>query len=385
MMRVAIITENFLPKLDGVTRTLARLLEYLQRFGHQALLLGPESGMGEYAGAKIVGTTGVPLPFYPELKLNFFRPLFLRRLSEFQPDVVHLVDPVVLGAAGLAAARVLRKPLISSYHTNLAAYCSHFGFPFFVQPMWVYNRFIHNQCALTFCPSPSTARMLRAQGFQHVHIWPRGVDIGLFQPERRDEARRTCWLGEREKVLLLYAGRISREKNLRLLTRAYREMDHTRCHLVIVGDGPALCEMKQDLFGLPVTFTGYLQGAELASAYASADLFAFPSKTETFGQVVLEAMASGLPVVGLRAEGVCDIVEDGKTGYLLDTEGMPEQAQILAYRQLLLHLTEQHGLRHTMGMMARRAALQRTWDEAMQSLLRGYEEVLAWERPGNAA
>src|SRR5215469_18320153 len=106
-MRVAIITENFLPKLDGVTRTLARLLEHLQGGGHQALLLGPESGMTEYAGAEVVGTAGVPLFFYPELKFNFFRPLFLRRLNEFQPDVVHLVDPVVLGAAGLAAARIL--------------------------------------------------------------------------------------------------------------------------------------------------------------------------------------------------------------------------------------------------------------------------------------
>src|SRR5689334_1997546 len=120
-MKIAIITENFLPKLDGVTRTLTRLLEYLQRCGHQALLLGPESGMREYAGAELIGTAGVPLFFYPELKFNFFRPLFLRRLSKFQPEVIHLVDPVVLGAAGMAAARVLGKPLISSYHTNLAA------------------------------------------------------------------------------------------------------------------------------------------------------------------------------------------------------------------------------------------------------------------------
>src|SRR3984893_19238347 len=125
-MRVAIITENFLPKLDGVTRTLARLLEYLQTNGHQALLLGPESGMEHYAGAEIVGTAGFPLPFYPELKFNFFRPLFMRRLNEFRPDIVHLVDPVVLGATGLAAARVLNLPVISSYDTNLATYCRHF-------------------------------------------------------------------------------------------------------------------------------------------------------------------------------------------------------------------------------------------------------------------
>ncbi len=384
-MRVAIITENFLPKLDGVTRTLARLLEYLQRSGHRTLLLGPESGLAEYAGAQIVGTAGIPLPFYPELKFNFFRPLFLRRLSEFQPDVIHLVDPVVLGTVGLAAARMLRRPLISSYHTNLAAYCEHFGFPSLVRPMWSYNRFIHNQCELTFCPSPSTARMLRSRGFRHVRIWPRGVDTILFRPERRDEILRAGWLQNKEKVIILYTGRVSWEKNLRLLTQAYREMDHTRCHLVIVGDGPALSEIKQELAGIPVTFTGYLRGSELARAYASADLFAFPSRTETFGQVVLEALASALPVVALNAEGVRDIIEHEKTGYLLDINGLTEAAQVLAYRRLLMSLVEQHEWRQAMGIAARQAASQYSWDEAMQCLLLGYREVGEQERPLIAA
>lgn len=384
-MRIALITENFLPKLDGVTRTLARLLEYLQRHGHQVLLLGPESGMEEYAGAEIVGTAGIPFPFYPELKFNFFRPLFFRRLSEFQPDVVHLIDPVILGATGLAAARMLGKPLISSYHTNLAAYCRHFGFTLLAQPMWSYNRLIHNQCALTFCPSPSTASILRAQGFQRVRIWPRGVDSSLFRPERRDANWRSAWLGETEKTVLLYAGRVSWEKNLRLLINAYREMEHANCHLVIVGDGPALRELRQELGDLPVTFTGYLQGAELASAYASSDFFAFPSKTETFGQVVLEAMASGLPIAGLQAEGVCDIVEDGKTGLLLNVENMSPQEQITAYRELLTRLVEQSQLRQSMGRAAYQETTGRTWDEAMKSLLAGYTEVLEQERPLVAA
>lgn len=384
-MRVAIITENFLPKLDGVTRTLARLLEYLQSHGHRALLLGPESGMTEYAGAEIVGTAGVPLPFYPELRFNFFRPLFLRRLSEFQPDVIHLVDPVVLGTAGLAVARMLGKPLVSSYHTNLAAYCEHFGFPMLVRPMWSYNRLIHNQCALTFCPSPSTATMLQTQGFQRVRIWQRGVDTALFQPGRRNEVTRAGWLNGEERVVLMYVGRISWEKNLRLLTSAYRQMDHTRSHLVIVGDGPALREVKQEVANLPVTFTGYLQGEELAHAYASADIFAFPSRTETFGQVVLEAMASGLPVVGLRAEGVRDIVADGETGYLLDTEKLTEQEQAAEYQQLLERLVERYELRQEMGMAAQRAASQRTWDEAMKRLLLGYLEALEQEYPLVAA
>jgi glycosyltransferase involved in cell wall biosynthesis len=388
-MRVAIITENFLPKLDGVTRTLARLLERLQTGGHQALLLGPESGMERYAGAEIIGTAGLPLPFYPELKFNFFRPLFIRRMNEFHPDIVHLVDPVVLGATGLAAARVLNLPVISSYHTNLAAYCGHFGFPIFTRPMWSYNRFIHNQCSLTFCPSPSTASILRKQGFERVRIWPRGVDTALFQPQRRSEALRAAWLSDRanpeDKAILLYAGRISWEKNLRLLTQAYRAMDHTRCHLVIVGNGPALKEVQQELAELPVTFTGYLTGEQLATAYASADIFAFPSTTETFGQVVLEAMASALPVVGVLSEGVRDLVQDGQSGFLLDITGLDEHEQARGYRIRLEHLVYNIVMRYTLGQTALVEAQQRSWASAMQSLFDGYQDVITAAQPFAAA
>ena len=379
-MRIAIITENFLPKLDGVTRTLGRLLEHLQAHGHQALLLGPESGMDHYAGAEVVGTAGLPFPFYPELKFNFFRPLFMRRLIEFQPDIIHLVDPVILGATGLAAAQLLRKPLISSYHTNLAAYCEHFGFSLLTKPMWDYNRLIHNQCALTFCPSPSTAAMLRLQGFSRLRIWPRGVDTTLLHPGRRSETLRSTWLASRDqpeqKVVLLYVGRISWEKNLDLLLQAYQQMDHQHCHLVMVGDGPALAEVQQKLAGCPVTFTGYLSGAALATAYASADVFAFPSHTETFGQVVLEAMASRLPVVGLLSEGVCDLVDDGQTGFLLNTQRLSEEQQVSAYRERLNWLVQDQPLRQRMSQAALLEAQKHTWHDAMERLIRGYQEVI---------
>ncbi len=377
-MRIAIITENFLPKLDGVTRTLAMLLEHLHAGGHQVLLLGPESGMDEYAGAEVVGTAGVPFPFYPELKWNFFRPLFVRRLKEFAPDVVHLVDPVILGAAGLVAARVLNQPLVSSYHTNLATYCGQFGFSLLTEPMWQYNRFIHNQCALTFCPSASTARKLRLQGFEHLRVWPRGVDTTLFRPEQRSAALRSSWLGGREqaenKVVLLYVGRVSWEKNLQLLVRAYQGMDHRSCHLVIVGDGPAQAEIQQELAGLPVTFAGYLRGDALATAYASADIFAFPSQSETFGQVVLEAMASGLPVVGLLSEGVCDLVIHKRTG-LLDVQRSHEDEQVASYQRLLNQLTHNRIARRTMGLAGLIEAQQRSWSQAMDCLVQGYHEV----------
>ena len=387
-MRVVIITENFLPKLDGVTRTLAKLLEYLQMAGHQALLLGPDSGMEKYAGAEIIGTAGFPLPFYPELKFNFFRPLFVRRLNQFRPHLVHVVDPVVLGTAGLAAARMLNTPLVSSYHTNLAAYCGYFGFPMLTRTMWAYTRFLHNHCSLTFCPSPSTADLLHKQGFQHLRVWPRGVETTLFQPGRRSLELRASWLNSREqpaeKAVLLYVGRVSWEKNLRLLIKAYRGMDHRHCHLVIVGNGPAYSEIQQEQAGLPVTLTGYLSGEALAAAYASADIFAFTSRTETFGQVVLEAMASGLPVVGLLAEGVCDLVDHERTGFLLDTSQSCEE-QIAGFRAWLEYLVFNHERRSIMGQAALVEAQQRSWSEAMKCLVRGYEEVIETQKAPVAA
>jgi glycosyltransferase involved in cell wall biosynthesis len=382
-MRVAIITENFLPKLDGVTRTLAKLLEHLQTTGHQALLLGPDAGMERYAGAEVIGTGGIPLFFYPELKFNFFRPLFLRRLSEFHPDIIHIVDPVVLGPAGLASARLMDIPIVSSYHTNLAAYCTHFGFPFFTRPMWSYNRFIHNQCALTFCPSLSNATLLRAEGFEHLRIWSRGVDTTLFHPHRRSPALRAQWLSTRtdleeasQPIVLLYVGRISWEKNLHLLIQAYQRMDHQRSHLVIVGNGPAFAEVQSQLQGFPVTFTGYLTGQDLATTYASADLFAFPSYTETFGQVVLEAMASGLPVVGLQAEGVCDLVQDEQSGLLLNTQTYVGEEQVEEYRACLTRLVDNQRERARFSEFALLEATRHDWYEAMESLVDGYREVI---------
>jgi glycosyltransferase involved in cell wall biosynthesis len=231
--------------------------------------------------------------------------------------------------------------------------------------------------------------MLRLQGFEHLRIWPRGVDMELFQPERNSAELRASWLAGREhpenKTVLLYVGRVSWEKNLRLLIQAYQGMDHTNCHLVIVGDGPAYAEVQQELSNLPVTFTGYLRGAELATAYASADIFAFPSYTETFGQVVLEAMASGLPVVGLLSEGVCDLVEDGRTGFLLDTQKMGEEEQATGYRERLQRLVQDQARRHEMSIAAAVYAHHHTWHEAMECLVRGYNEVIDAHQPLVAA
>ncbi len=229
--------------------------------------------------------------------------------------------------------------------------------------------------------------MLRLEGFEHLRIWPRGVDTSIFNRERRSSALRTSWCGEEaeSKTVLLYVGRVSWEKNLRLLVQAYREMNHSICHLVVVGEGPASLEMQQELTGLPVTFTGFLTGTALATAYASSDVFAFPSRTETFGQVVLEAMASGLPVVGLVAEGICDLVKNERTGLLLDDRRIQEVEQMFGYRTRLECLIHNSQKRHGMSEAARLEAQRRSWYEAMECLVRGYEEVVDATRPLVAA
>ncbi|CEP15428.1 hypothetical protein [Parasitella parasitica] len=383
-MRIAIITENFLPKVDGVTRTLARLLEHLSKTDYRVIVLGPETNMATYAGADLVGTYGIPFFLYPELKFNFWRPKFTQKLMEFQPDVIHLVDPVFLGAFGLAVVRYYLPdvPIVSSYHTNLAVYCDHFGYGFLKSIMWRWNRYCHSFSRFIACPSPSTLSVLRNHGFENIKLWPRGVDISLFSPAKRSENLRAQWLGlsplaSKKKTVIIYVGRISFEKNISLVVEAYKDMDHSSCHLVLVGHGPAFYEIQRYCSSscIPVTFTGYLQGQDLSRAYASADIFAFPSVTETFGQVVLEAMSSGLPVVGLDAEGVRDLVDDKCTGLLLKTTNLSVKDQKNKYRELLETLVTQPHLLDLLSCEAVRKAKKYTWSEAMQRMVNVYHDA----------
>lgn len=370
-MRVALVTENFLPKTDGVTRTLAMLLEHLQRRGHRTLVLGPVGSPRRYAGARVHGVSGPPLPFYPELRLLLPPPSLERRLARFRPDVIHVVDPMMLGAAGVVWARRLGVPVVSSYHTNLAAYCSYFHLSALETPMWLYRRFVHSQCAVTLCPSPSTRELLIGRGFANLAIWSRGVDAALFHPSRRSDEWRKRIAGDAQRPIVLYVGRLSSEKNLRALVAARDMLTHAGAHLVMVGDGPARRELEHELAGARVTFTGYLHDTALAEAYASADLFAFPSLTETYGQVVTEALASGVPVVAFAAEGVRDLVRNGQTGLLVRSGGHEAFADAI---RSLLDDTER---RARFGRTARADAEERTWERTMDDLLDVYREVVA--------
>ncbi|KAJ7673642.1 hypothetical protein DFH06DRAFT_978849, partial [Mycena polygramma] len=332
-------TENFLPKIDGSTITISHLLQHLNETGVQAMLFGPESGMTEYAGAKLFGTYGVPLAVYPGLKINFISPAFLSALRAFRPHVIHLVDPIWLGVQSLAALQFLssmwRVPIVTSHHTNLPTYAAVFGYPYFHHRTWAVHAYLHSFARYTLVPSASTAVLLRAKGWGAttstdgtargtLRVVGRGVDRGVFSPSLRSDKLRHSWGATRpDDVVVMCVGRLSREKNLGLIVEAFARLEgpaRSRAHLVFVGDGPFRAQLQQLCLeaGVNAVFTGQLTGRGLGAAVASGDVLSSPSITETFGQVTLQGMAAGLPVVGLYVEGTADLVVHGVTGLLLD-------------------------------------------------------------------
>lgn len=374
-MRIALICETFLPDVNGVTTTLCRLLEYLQYQRHDVLLFAPHGAPASYAGAEIVPLNGMPLPLYPEVKLTPPQPGLTARLQRFQPDLVHLVGPVVLGAIVPGIVRRLGLPLIASYHTDFGAYSQHYGFGFLKHGVNAWLRWIHNRCRINLCPSRFTMNVLRAAGFRRLRIWGRGVDIERFHPRYRSEAWRAAVGVQPGERVVLYVGRVAAEKRIDLLPEAIRGLPNTR--LVIVGDGPFRSELQRRCAGLPVHFTGYLKGDDLATAYASADVFVFPSDTDTFGQVVQEAMASALPVVAARAGGALDLIHHGQNGYLF-TPGV-----VSDLRSRLCEVLASDERRLAQGTVGRGIAEQRSWPRVMQELMGYYAQVLRPRRVGS--
>ncbi|MCX7791155.1 MAG: glycosyltransferase family 1 protein [Chloroflexaceae bacterium] len=371
-MRIALITETFLPNVNGVVTTLCRLLEHLRSRGHEALLLAPEGAPPEYAGAEIVPMRGMPLPAYPELRITPPQPGITARLRRFRPDLVHLAGTMALGVAGRHAARRLGAPLVGAYHTDFPAYSAHYGLGFLRDLAYSYLRWVHNSCVLTLCPSSATMADLRARGFRRLRLWGRGVDTERFHPGRRSAAWRAAVGARPDERVLLYVGRLAPEKRLELLVEALPHLANTR--LVLVGDGPARPTLERRLSGAPAHFTGYLRGDDLATAYASADVFVFPSDTETFGQVIQEAMASGLPVVAARAGGAIDLVRPGETGALFT----PGNVTDLCGR--VREVLEAPDRVRAMGAAGRAAAERRSWGRVMDELLGHYERILTRRR-----
>jgi glycosyltransferase involved in cell wall biosynthesis len=372
-LRIALFAETFLPKWDGVANTLCHLLDHLARRGHTSLMFAPAGAPAQYAQTPIVGLPSFAFPLYRDLKLVAPGVDVRDRLRAFRPDVVHLVNPALLGLTGLRQARELGIPTVASYHTDIPGYTARYGLSWFREPTWAYFRWLHNQADLTLCPSRFTQAELQAQGFERVKVWGRGVDTGHFHPRHRSEPWRIRLTGGcPEAPLLLYVGRLAVEKRVEWL-RPLLDI-HPEVRLAIVGDGPERAALEAYFADTNTVFTGYLQGEALAHAYASADLFVFPSANETFGNVILEAMASGLPVVAPRSGGPVDHVRDGENGLLFAPDDIWE---LVGQVRVLLQFPD---CAHRLGEQARRYAESQRWETILDGLLAEYTALAATDR-----
>jgi glycosyltransferase involved in cell wall biosynthesis len=382
-LKIAFFTETFLPKVDGIVTRLTKTVQHLVAAGDEVLVFCPEGAPDVYMGARVVGVPAMPLPLYPELKLALPRPAVAEALDHFQPDLVHVVNPAVLGLGGIWLAKTKGYPLVASYHTHLPKYLEHYGMGMLEPLLWELLKAAHNQARLNLCTSTAMVQELSEKGIQHTDLWQRGVDTDLFRPELRSDPMRQRLLGGHSDTgkLLLYIGRLSAEKQIERIRPVLEAIPDAR--LALVGDGPHRQQLENHFRDLPATFVGYLAGEELASAYASGDAFVFPSSTETLGLVLLEAMAAGCPVVGARRGGIPDIVTDGVNGCLYEPDGSDGGAASLtaAVERLLGDPQERQALRQA----ARSEAEQWGWAGATAQLRRYYSAVLSAGRPALVA
>ncbi|WP_018249526.1 glycosyltransferase family 4 protein [Orenia marismortui] len=373
-MRIAIFTDTFLPQVNGVTKTLAKLKEYLEKEGIDYLIFAPDDPEADSLNFEknIQRMLSFRFFLYPECRLsvpNYFK--IKNKLNEYQPDLIHIVTPFNLGLCGLKYATSYDIPLISSYHTNFTHYLDYYNLHFLEKPIWTFFRWFHSHSTINLCPSQSSLEELSDNGIKNLEIWDRGINSKLYSPQYRDEDLRESYeLGDR--ITLLYVGRLAPEKNLNLLMESMKIINQKykdQVRLLITGDGPLLDKLKSEAPS-NVIFTGYLKGHNLSKIYASADIFAFPSITETYGNVILEAMASGLAVVSFLEGGVRENLEDGYNG-LACVEVTPESFAINLEKVII-----NKKLREELADNAYNYAINKSWDKVFERLINNYQEVI---------
>lgn len=371
-MKVAIFTDTFAPDVNGVARTLKRFTDHLAKRGHEYRVFAPESTNDHLFSNNIHRFTSFPFFLYPECRLALPNMLHVKsELIRFQPDIIHVSTPFNVGLCGLHYAKKLNIPLVGSYHTDFDQYLEYYDLQIFSKLLWKYMHWFHRPLQKIFVPSHFTLEQLKRHGFTNLYIWSRGVDCSLFHPNYdKLEVRQKYRI--KDKYILLYVGRLAPEKDIETLLNIMNHLPKelaNHVHWLIVGDGPSKVEMKQKAPS-NTTFTGYLTGKELAKVYAASDLFVFPSPTETFGNVVLEALASGTPAIGTNSGGVKNIIQQGKTGILFE----PKKSE--QFIEGIIHLLTHNSKRMEMGHEARKYALSQTWDQILDGLIKEYEEVI---------
>lgn len=376
-MRVAIVTESFLPTVNGVTTSVARVLEHLERRGHDALVIAPSCGAPDhYAGAPVIQ---VPSALYREFPVGLPTPAVSRALGDFAPDVLHAASPFLLGASAIGAAYRLGVPSVAIFQTDLAGYARKNRLAAASRFAWKVVAWAHDKADLTLAPSSVALAELQRAGVERLDRWGRGVDLDGYHPRNRRRASARALraqLAPRDELLVGYVGRLAPEKHVeRLATLA--ELPGVRT--VVVGDGPSAPHVRRALAAGDAVFLGQLTGTALADAYAALDVFVHTGTDETFGQTIQEAQATGLPVVAPRAGGPIDLIDDGVTGLFSDPEH-PE-----SIRDAVRTLIGDPAARARIGEAGRRAVLGRTWESLGDQLIAHYEQTIQRVRQGERA
>ena len=333
-LRVAVVTETWPPEVNGVAVTLAKLVQGLGHRNHDVQLIRPrqpkfDTGIKD-SNLEEVLMRGMPIPSYPELKLGLpSKKTLVKTWTLRRPDVVHIATEGPLGWSALQAAKVLKLPVTSDFRTNFQSYSKHYGVGWLRKPIVAYLRKFHNATACTMVPTRELMRTLSENGFVNLKVVSRGVDTKLFNISKRDKSLRSSWGATENTKVLISVGRMAPEKNLDQVLKTYEALKHTdqAFKLVMVGDGPLRSQFQQRY--PDIIFPGMLSQSNLAAYYASSDLFVFPSQTETFGNVTLEALASGIPVLAFDCAAARDWVQTGINGWLVaenNPDGFAAQA-----------------------------------------------------------
>lgn len=370
-MRIVYFTDTYYPEINGVANTLSRLHQYLDQQGIDHLFFVPEYRPEDETTEDIRRFKGIQVPFSPNSRLAIpnYRQM-KEEVEKFKPDLIHVVTEFTIGNTGLKIAGELNIPLVTSYHTNIEQYLEFFHAKFLEKTVRHYFKNFHSQAERTFCPSWQTYYQLKDQGYKNLALWSRGVDTELYSPQKRTGIWRRQF-GE-NKHLCLYVGRLSFEKGLDVYLKAIREVNrkyHEKVMFLFAGDGPFREEMES--CGIDnVKLIGFVRGEMLAQLYADSDLFVFPSGTETFGNVLLEAMASGCPCICTDSGGVTDFSKNRENAWVVpyrDSQALAEGIQ---------KIIEEPLLRQRLSLGALQTARERSWDGVMETLLSAYQEVL---------
>lgn len=372
-MRVAIFTGNYNHIRDGVSLTLNRLVDFLQRNNVEVLVFGPTIPKPAFEhNGTLIAVPSIQMPGRPEYRITTGFPKEAReRLEAFNPDLIHLATPDILGIKALRWAEKNDVALVSSYHTHFSSYLKYYKLSIFVPFLWKFLSWFYGKCRQVYVPSKSMAEILVEKNIRaNLKIWERGINSELFNPEKRSmEWRRKQEIDDND-IVVTFVSRLVWEKNLRIFADIVNRLKdkYSNVKAMVVGEGPAQEEMMELLPN--AIFTGFLKGDELATAYASSDIFFFPSDTETFGNVTLEAMASGLPAVVANATGSKSLVDHGENGFRAAVEKSDK------FFTLIEKLITDQDLREQMSKASLEKSKKYSWESINGKLLGYYKEVL---------